>query len=570
MSEPLLADPSAERSLSAQDEPDTPLYGAAQLGHDELLQLQASEGLSPTEIHNKLPFSDVVGCSDTPGQEIIDADLFIKAATLRRGTNVDSLLASSQRSGEAHAEDGDDPEDNLSERLLHGSEDAESARLKKSVVVIFCLSFFSMCIQMVQSPIQYLYIEDMGWVSDDNITYYTIEKLIAVILPVILNPPFGMWQQRRSAKEVYVSILVVVVLGNFLMAFTTNKWAFLVGYAAGQLLIPLRTVRSTYIAKTVDDSVRTQTMALNTAFIPIGALVGSLTARGIGALNSYDKDLEIGAASWHFNQYTLNFAVCGLLGVVNFIVAFIFMYKPKGGEFGRAVDNKPHPEYVRVNTMVGGERHVHTRRWATRIFVFFCICMFGVNFSMGFVQLAFQPVMVEFFDAGPGELETIFTIISVLALIPPLMVFGFAKYGIQDRYIMVFGLMFKIGGVLCFSCPFTGHVSKLQVIIGFICVIKASIFFFTSIMSLFSKILGPYASGGMFGTIGAMSAIGPAIATGVSGPLINKTFDTWYFPLLGIPAIVASILLLIMFKRLNPERDFVKQIHKSAYKHLES
>eukprot|EP00958_Prasinococcus_capsulatus_P012995 scaffold1318_cov388-Prasinococcus_capsulatus_cf.AAC.16 len=85
MSEPLLADPSAERSLSAQDEPDTPLYGAAQLGHDDLLQLQASEGLSPTEIHNKLPFSDVVGCSDTPGQEIIDADLFIKAATLRRG-----------------------------------------------------------------------------------------------------------------------------------------------------------------------------------------------------------------------------------------------------------------------------------------------------------------------------------------------------------------------------------------------------------------------------------------------------------------------------------------------------
>ena len=58
-----------------------------------------------------------------------------------------------------------------------------------------------------------------------------------------------------------------------------------------------------------------------------------------------------------------------------------------------AMDRKEKPEYVRVNTLVGGERHVHTRTWALRIFSFFCLCMFGVNFSMGFVQLAFQPVV---------------------------------------------------------------------------------------------------------------------------------------------------------------------------------
>ena len=73
---------------------------------------------------------------------------------------------------------------------------------------------------MVQSPIQYLYIESRGWVSADHITYYTVEKLIAVVLPVVLNPLFGMWQQRRSAKEVYSTMLLLVVAGNFAMAFT--------------------------------------------------------------------------------------------------------------------------------------------------------------------------------------------------------------------------------------------------------------------------------------------------------------------------------------------------------------
>lgn len=116
------------------------------------------------------------------------------------------------------------------------------------------------------------------------------------------------------------------------MSLVQNKWVFLVGYAGGQILIPLRTVRSTYIAKTVHDSVRTQTMALNTAFIPIGALAGSLIARGIGTLKDREDHVHIGGLTWLFNQYTLNLAVCGLLALFNLFVAFFFMARPKRGE----------------------------------------------------------------------------------------------------------------------------------------------------------------------------------------------------------------------------------------------
>ena len=42
----------------------------------------------------------------------------------------------------------------------------------------------------------------------------------------------------------------------------------------------------------------------------------------------------------------------------------------------------------------------------------------------------------------------------------------------------------------------------------------------------------------------------------------------WIFPLLGLPAVIASVLLLLMFRRLNPEREFIVQIHKSAYQHM--
>ena len=70
-------------------------------------------------------------------------------------------------------------------------------------------------------------------------------------------------------------------------------------------------------------------------------------------------------------------------------------------------------------------------------------------------------------------MQTFFTIISGLALIPPLLVFILARYGVQDRAIMLSGLLLKVLGVCLFSMPIVrGHVTRTQVIIGFILVVK--------------------------------------------------------------------------------------------------
>lgn len=182
--------------------------------------------------------------------------------------------------------------------------------------------------------------------------------------------------------------------------------------------------------------------------------------------------------------------------------------------------------------------------------------MFGVNVSAGLYMTAFQPVLVNVFNTSDAKLGLIFELIAVLAILPPLLVALLSRW-LMDRQIVIIGLMSKLIGMVLFL-PLFGEVREWQVIVGFMLIIKASIFFSTASMSLFTKLLGSMSSSSLIGLLASGSNVGPAVAQILLADHIVKLFGSFSFGLFSIPAIVSLGFIVhpLWWKRLDPRREF--------------
>jgi hypothetical protein len=217
-------------------------------------------------------------------------------------------------------------------------------------------------------------------------------------------------------------------------------------------------------------------------------------------------------------------------------------------------------DVVHVSMSDGREIDVQSKLYARRIFVYFSVVMACVNLSMGLYSVSWQPIMVNSFGATGQTLGVIYEIISVVAVIPPLLVAYLSRH-IQDRHILLIGIVAKLVGVACFL-PLFGPVREWQVVLGFIIIIKASIFFFTSSMSLFTKLLGDMHSGAMLGVLSSVSALGPALAQIFFADYMLQHFGTLRFGIFGLPVVFALCLVLWpwFWTRLDPTREFTRRL----------
>ena len=176
--------------------------------------------------------------------------------------------------------------------------------------------------------------------------------------------------------------------------------------------------------------------------------------------------------------------------------------------------------------------------------------------SAGVFMTAFQPVLVNVFGVTDAKLGIIFEMIAVLAVIPPLLVALLSKY-LMDRHIMVIGLCSKLIGMMLFL-PIMGQVREWQVIVGFILIIKASIFFSTASMSVFTKVLGQMSTSTLLGLLSSGSSVGPAVAQVVVSGHIVQLFGSYWFSVFAIPAVISLgfVLWPTYWKRLDPQFGF--------------
>lgn len=184
--------------------------------------------------------------------------------------------------------------------------------------------------------------------------------------------------------------------------------------------------------------------------------------------------------------------------------------------------------------------------------------------SAGIYMTAFQPVLVNVFHTSDAKLGLIFMVIAIFAVIPPLLVAVLSRR-LMDRQILVVGLVAKLVGMALFL-PLWGPVMEVQVIIGFLLIIKASIFFSTASMSLFTKILGPMSTSYLLGLLASSASIGPAIAQILLSNRIINWFDSFIFGLFALPA-VASLLAILWppyWRRLNPSCEYVRLVTEEA------
>lgn len=184
--------------------------------------------------------------------------------------------------------------------------------------------------------------------------------------------------------------------------------------------------------------------------------------------------------------------------------------------------------------------------------------------SAGVFMTAFQPVLVNVFHTSDAKLGLIFELIAVLAIIPPLLVALLSRY-LMDRDILVIGLFSKLIGMSLFL-PIFGPVQEWQVIVGFMLIIKASIFFSTASMSLFTKLLGAMSTSSLLGLLSSASSVGPAVAQIVLSRTIIELFGSYSFGWFGIPAVVSLGLVVWprYWKQLDPESEFAQLVTREA------
>lgn len=192
--------------------------------------------------------------------------------------------------------------------------------------------------------------------------------------------------------------------------------------------------------------------------------------------------------------------------------------------------------------------------------------MLGLNISAGVYMTAFQPILVNVYQTSDAKLGMIFELIAVFAIIPPLLVAALSRF-LKDRDILVIGLVIKLVGMALFQpFPFAPAVYEWQVIVGFMLIIKASIFFTTASLSLFTKLLASMSNSVLLGILASASAVGPALVQIALSDAILAWFGSWRFAIFAVPAFLSLVAIVwpSMWKRLDPDKEFSRLIRQEA------
>jgi MFS family permease len=461
-------------------------------------------------------------------------------------------------------------------------------QVRAIVRTVYALAFCTMAIMMAISPMMLLYMRHVHLISASNVQFYVTCNVISSASPVLLNAGLGFLAGHVGPARALALSSAAVAVGLLGMAVAhSSKILFALAFALYSVLQCLKTIRTLIIAEYVPHEFRTEVMSIHALMTPLGALVGPLIWL---AVERFRGDLVL-VGSLRLNKYTLNYGLAILVLVVIASTAMVrlgqlpgqardkpasapsssgdtndvFDTQTNGDETGSdaaaAAIALPHVSnnHIHLSLSDGREFDVDPDRYRQRIFIYFSVVMACVNVSMGLYSVAWQPIMVNVYGADGQKLGVIFEIISICAVVPPLLVAYLSRH-MQDRHILLIGICSKLIGI-AFFLPIFGRVREWQVVCGFIVIIKASIFFFTATMSLFTKLLGGMTSGILLGILSSVSAVGPALAQLFFTDYMLARFGSLGFGLFGLPVVFALCLVLWpwFWTRLDPTREFTRK-----------
>ncbi|MDP2437072.1 MAG: MFS transporter [archaeon] len=417
--------------------------------------------------------------------------------------------------------------------------------LDGSVLWIYASVFLTVAGSVCSQPVMVLYFNFREWTSQDDIFFYSLINFLNPLTTVLLNPVFGLWQDHRPTKEVFLCDIILTSYGYLCMALSGNRWVFMVGYILSRVTTAQGGVRAGYIIKTTTTDDRT----LALSFLPLGALAGALVGPLITLACSQMPPII--AHGILFDQSTLVFWVACFLSTIR-LPMLMFGFNEKRSDASSSSSSSSDPLSGR-SVASSTPRSLHNpsdgrqNPWAW--LCYFSVVLFLFQLSSGVYTPLFNLILVNYWGFTQVDLSFVLLGIILLSIPPPsLMAFASRRLGVQDRVFLAIGLMLGLLAMVIFAFPSS---SIYSLIIGGVLATPLTGSVLPACSSLYSKKVGPdVASGLKISLLTSMSSLGYAVGTLLSNISV-ETYNTLLLLVWLAPIGVSLLLALAAWSRMG-------------------
>lgn len=416
------------------------------------------------------------------------------------------------------------------------------------LVKVYGISFFDGSLQTAIEFTLLLLLNHYGLTNAQDQRFYIQCSALVLFVPVLANIPATMCASRIGVARTLFWGNLIVAAGLFVMVFAHDSRSLVVlALTLYSLYMTLRVLRISLIARLVRPDNRTAAMAIHQLMIPVGAIFGP----GLWLLCQMWKG-SLHVCGLLLDRYTL---LISLVGIINVGVALLARTLPEATEGSRntapeedqifnSEDGVDVASYGAVEMPEETQEEEEDRhKFVSSRLTFFILLTLAVRGASGFFQVALQPVLVEVFGATDAQVGLTYLLVAPIGCVTPLLVAVLTKY-LQDRHILTIGLVIKVVGMALYL-PWGADVGMIQVVAGFTLLMKGTMFFTTTLMSMLTKVLGKHYRHEHIGAIWTAALIGPAVAQIAFQTTIVPLFGTWRFAWFGLPA-AASLGLVMM------------------------
>jgi len=317
-------------------------------------------------------------------------------------------------------------------------------------------------------------------------------------------------------------------------------------------------LRTSYIARAVETRERTKWMSFLAFSMLLGAALSPFITLACSQAPLPTPPTPAQAASWAFlavNRYTLVYLTgAALTAVVTGVTILCFLEYPndKAGGVGNKSAGDLAMAFAEERWRLLSDEDRGSYR---RVQVYFAalFCMDGI--SQGMMSVAIYPVLGDIYNLTADQMSLITMVLSAIALLPPAIAAVLSRW-LADRDLMALGLALKSLGVFLTLVPAGGHsfAGRWLFVVGYVFVVKASLFFLMSGTSNLTKQLGDQANPQNMSYNVMSRNFGNFLGMLIAGPFILTWYHTWAWLVISLPLGAAWLLLLHPFcwSRLDP------------------
>lgn len=443
--------------------------------------------------------------------------------------------------------------------------------LSMITVPIGSLYIMALAEGMLQTSIVWttlLFMNHVGFTDIRHHHFYILMSSLEYAVPIFANIPMALCANKFSARRTIMFVNLLLALSMLLLLICRfSRFLYAIAILIFALFWSVRIIRMSFIARLTSAENRTPAIAGHQFLLSFGTIFGPI----LWYLAQFWRGSFV-LLNITFDRFSILFFVnCISLSLMG-LNAYLFLPQlpsppiPSSSTSSVAApiaqgasEPTAQPPNNNTSTVMGRavaqydatERDVQElpdvsmpspADIARRYVIFFCSISFLVRASSGIYIVAFQPILVDIFLASDATVAKISLVCSLCLFLSPLLA-GILSKILDDRTLIVIGLSAQLLGMTLFL-PILGTISQTQVVIGFIFIVQATLFFTTTSISLFTKLMGPVFNHTYVSYIWTSAMFGTAIAQVSLLNWIVSMFKSWSFMLYSLPT--AAVIILVV------------------------